>query len=211
MNGVRFGDSHSYDDLRLILIEKEIGAPEPKLQSVEIPCADGILDFTDAFGGVRYSNRALSFTFRCIEPYEDFYRIFSDVQKRIHGKRLRVIIDEDPGFYYLGRVSVDSWRADKRIGEISVDVDAEPYKYAVSMTRLSFTIAESGTVYLPNLMKPVKPEVTCSADMTAVFNGETYHFISGAEGTALTLLEGVNRLEIAGTGTISFEYQEATL
>ena len=212
MKGVRFGDYHSYDDLHLILTEKEIGAPEPKLQYVEIPCADGKLDFTDAFGGVRYSNRSLSFSFQCIEPYDDFLHLFSEIQGRIHGRRLKVIIDDDPGFYYIGRVSVDSWRADRRIGEINVDVDAEPYKYVVFRTVMSHTVTETKAIYLPNLMKPAMPLVSCSASMDIAFNGDSFHFDAGdSQESALVLKEGSNLLEITGTGTIIFDYQEASL
>ena len=212
MKGVRFGDYHSYDDLRLILTEKEIEAPEPKLQYVEIPGRDGKIDFTDAYGGVRYSNRTLSFSFQCIEPYDDFLRLFSEIQNRLHGRRLKVVLDDDPAFYYVGRVSVDSWRADKRIGEIGVEVDADPYKYAIFPTVMEHTIAETGTVYLPNLRREVTPLVSCSAPMDISFDGQSFHFEAGDEQTSsLVLKEGTNILTVSGTGTIRFEYQEATL
>ena len=212
IKGVRFGDYHSYEDLRLILTDKEIEAPEPKLQYVEIPGRDGKIDFTDAYGGVRYDNRTLSFSFECIEPYDDFFRLFSEIQGRIHGQRLKVILDDDPGFYYIGRISVDSWRADKHIGEIGIEVDADPYKYAMFPTVIEHTIAETGTVYLPNLMKQVTPLVSCSASMDIAFDGGTFHFDAGdTEESSLVLHGGTNTLTVTGTGTIRFEYQEATL
>ena len=43
MIGITFGELHSYEDLNLILSEKEIGAPSVKKKLVEIEGADGSL------------------------------------------------------------------------------------------------------------------------------------------------------------------------
>ena len=212
MNGITFGSYHSYRVLNVILTEKTINAPEIRTQTVEIPGADGLLDFTEAFGGVKYANRQLSFSFECIEPYDDFYRIFSDIQSRIHGQKLAVSLDDDPAFYYTGRISVDSWKTDRRVGRNTVDVDADPSKYQKDRTVLRFAVNAAKTVYLPNLMKPVIPVITVSAPMDISFNGTVYHFTEeNAESSALVLSGGVNKLEITGTGNIRFDYREASL
>lgn len=53
MKGVKFGGLHSYTEWGLILSEKEIKAPKPKKIEFEIEGSDGVLDYTDFFGGVR--------------------------------------------------------------------------------------------------------------------------------------------------------------
>lgn len=47
MNGVKFGSYHSYDDFGLILSDKEIGSPEPKIVTIDVEGSDGVLDFTE--------------------------------------------------------------------------------------------------------------------------------------------------------------------
>ena len=47
MKGITFGNHHSYDEWGLVLKGKEIQAPEPKVQKIEIEGGDGFLDLTD--------------------------------------------------------------------------------------------------------------------------------------------------------------------
>lgn len=135
MKGVKFGGIHSYNEWGLILSEKEIKSPKPKTTEIEIEGSDGVLDYTEFFGGVKYENRSLSFTFRKanIAP-ADFLALYSEVQNALHGKKMQVILDDDPEFYYYGRVSINEWKSNKRIGEIVIEVDAEPYKYKINRT-----------------------------------------------------------------------------
>lgn len=128
MFGVKFGNYHSWHDLSLILTDKEIGTPAPKTALVNIPGGDGVLDFTEAFGGVKYENRKLSFDFVTIVPQEEFMEQFSLIQNALHGQRMEISLDADPGWFYTGRVSVSPWKADRRVGKITIDCDCQPYK-----------------------------------------------------------------------------------
>lgn len=136
MNTVTFGDLRSYEDLQLLLTGKTIGTPSPKVETVDIPGGDGVIDLTDAFGETKYKNRSLSFNFETIVPRSQFMNVFSSVQNKLHGKRMRIQLSEDPNYYYVGRISVHEWKADKRIGRFTVDCDCEPYKYKVNETVL---------------------------------------------------------------------------
>ncbi len=135
MKGVKFGDYHSYDEWGLILTEKEIKSPKPKTIEIEIEGSDGVLDYTEFFGGVKYENRSLSFTFRKANIAPDaFLALYSEVQNALHGKKMQIILDDDTAFYYYGRVTINEWKSNKRIGEIVIEVDAEPYKYKIDRT-----------------------------------------------------------------------------
>ena len=62
MNGVKFGDKHTFDDWGLVLTEKSLGLPEPKTSGVEIEGADGELDTSEVLSGeIKFSNRQLTF------------------------------------------------------------------------------------------------------------------------------------------------------
>ena len=105
MNGVRFGNYHSYDDFNLILTQKTIGTPSPKTETIDIPGGDGVLDLTDFFGEVKYNNRQLSFEFSTIVPKEEFMELFSRVQNAIHGQKMQIVLDDDSEWFYFGRIT----------------------------------------------------------------------------------------------------------
>lgn len=57
MKCVKFGGLHSFYEWGLILSEKEIKAPQPKTNAVDVEGADCEIDYTEAFGDVKYQNR----------------------------------------------------------------------------------------------------------------------------------------------------------
>lgn len=128
MNGVKFGDYHSYDDFSLILTSKTIGTPSPKTETIDIPGGDGVLDLTEFFGEVKYNNRPLSFEFSTKVPQAEFMDLFSRVQNALHGQKMNIILDDDSEWHYTGRITVSEWKAEKRIGKLTIDCDCEPYK-----------------------------------------------------------------------------------
>ena len=115
MKGVLFGGYHSFDDLHLILSEKEIGAPQVKTQTLDIPGGDGVLDLTDFFGEPKYDNVQHKFTFTTIRPRSEFLSQYSAVKNAIHGKKVRIVLDDDPAFFYLGRCDVSSFKNEKNV------------------------------------------------------------------------------------------------
>lgn len=140
MKGIIFGSLHSYRDLRLILESKEMGAPTVKVNKIDIPGADSALDLTDYFGKPTYEDVKHKFTFTSIEPQDTFLSQFSQIKNAIHGKKVRIILDDDPAFFYMGRCFVSSFTNANGIGTVSVECECEPYKYNVQETVVSATL-----------------------------------------------------------------------
>ena len=132
MQGIRFGNYHSYHDFHLILANKTVGTPSPKTETIDIPGGDGVLDLTEYFGDVKYENRPLSYEFSTMVPRSEFPSVFSAVQNALHGRKLPIIDDEDPEWFYTGRISVSEWKAEKNIGKLTIDCDCEPYRSRIS-------------------------------------------------------------------------------
>lgn len=230
MRGVTFGTKHSYDDFGLLLKSKSVGFPEAKLELVDVSGRDGKLDLTDAISDtVKYKNRTLSFVFTKIGNQSDFFEAVETVANYLHGEKMRVILDDDPAYYYYGRCKVNKFQTDKKTATIQVDVDAEPYKmeinsagqrwqwdtfnfrYGVIHTS-EFTISGSQTVNLINLKKVVSPTFTCSAAMTVTFNSVVYDLVAGEQTIYdIRLREGNNYLTFNGTGTVSVRYEGGCL
>lgn len=212
MKGITFGDVHSFTDLRLILASKEIGSPEVKTSKIDIEGADGSLDLSDYFGGVKYGSVTHKFDFSTTAPQTQFLSQFSNVKNKLHGKKVRIILDDDPTFYYIGRLTVSPFTSDKGIGNISIEANCDPYKYKIAKTVVTQAISGTTSIVLTNGRKKAVPTITASAAMTVSFGEFTWSVNSGTfVMPELELSEGINTITAIGTGTIKFEWQEGEL
>lgn len=213
MKGIKFGNLHSYYEWGLILGSKEIGAPKPKVNQIEVEGGDGVLDLTEFFGEVKYENRPLSFTFSKLGVVPDgFLALYSVVQNAIHGKSMQVILDDDPANYYYGRVTINEWKSNRNIGEIVIEVDAEPYKMKLAETVVTRAVAGTDTIVLTNSRKRVVPVITTDAEMKLAFGNYSGTFSKGTFTIPeLELVEGENAVTVTGTGNITFRYREGGL
>jgi phage-related protein len=215
MKGIMFGNYHSWNDFQLILATKTIGTPSPKTETIDIPGGDGVLDFTDYFGETKYGNRNLTFEFSTMVSPSDFMSLFSTVQNALHGRLLPIILDEDPEWFYIGRIRVSEWKAERNIGKLTIDCDCEPYKYQISTTVITKSISGTSTIELANSRKRVVPwvNVTSGSGLTVTFgSGNVWNLASGSYLLPeLELVEGSNQVTVTGTGTITFTYTQAKL
>lgn len=214
MKGIRFGVLHS-DDLDLILGRKEIGTPPVKTEKMDIPGADGDLDQTDFFGEPKFANRTLRFEFTANTPASDFLSLYSRVNNALHGKKMRIILDDDPLYYYMGRVYVDKHSDEKGVAKIDIECDCEPYKLKKDQTVIAQAINGTQTITLTNGRKRAVPEVqiyTASGSIRIVHGENIWDLSTGVYTLPeLELVQGVNAVTVAGTGTVTFVWQEGDL
>ena len=215
MKGITFGTLHSYDHLNLLLTSKEIGSPEVKVRKIDIEGADSSLDLTDFFGEAKFENVTHKFDFSTIVPQTVFLSLFSTVKNALHGKKMRIILDDDPLFYYLGRVSVSSFTNEKNIGMISIECDCEPFKYKHEKTVVSRAVNGTQVIVLTNGRKRAVPEVRIESEgsIRIEYQGSNIWDLGSGSYTLpeLELMEGENAVAVTGTGTITFTWQEANL
>ena len=212
MEGITFGEVHSYRDLKLLLAKKEMGSPAVKTNEVDIPGADGKLDMTDFFGEPKYDNVTHKFDFITQEEREQFPLQFAVIKNAIHGKKVRIVLDDDPTFYYLGRCHVSGFKNEKGAGAVSVDCDCEPYKYKMDKTVVTKAVNGTEAIMLTNARKRAVPTITTTAAMTIAFGGGTWTNSAGTYTIPeLELVEGANAVTVTGTGTVTFAWQEGEL
>lgn len=215
MHGIRFGGMHSYNDLHLILGKAEIGAPSVKKKLIEIEGADGSIDLTDFFGGPKYGEVIHKFEFSTIVPRNEFQALFSKVKNALHGKKLRIVLDTDPSFFYAGRCYVSSFKSEKGIGKIEVECECEPYKYKTAKTVVTAAVDGAQTITLTNSRKRAVPEITITTETSLNIVYQTYNVWDLGSGSytlpELELQEGENTVTVTGTGSITFTWQEAAL
>jgi len=215
VKGITFGNYHSYKDLKLLLTSKEIGSPQVKENKIDIPGGDGSIDLTDFFGEPKYEDVQHKFEFTTIEPQSDFLSQYSTIKNALHGKKVRIILDDDPTFFYLGRCHVSSFTSEKGVGTISVECDCEPYKYKLSKTVVTRAVDGTEIIILTNARKRAVPELTITTETSLNIVYQTYNIWDLGSGSYtlpdLELVEGANNVTVTGTGSISFTWQEAML
>lgn len=230
MQTVTFGIKNSYDDFGLILTDKNIGFPEPKLEEVDVIGADGVIDLSEVLNDdIKYKTRKLQFTFTVLKGNKYWASTVADVANYLHGKKLRIQMDFDPAYYYIGRCKINSFKTSKRLCTITIDAECEPYRLDINgngekwlWDTFSFqngfirvnavTVNGSLQVNLQNQRKIVSPTFTCSTAMTVTFDGVTYNLPKGkTQVLGIRLQYGTNYVTFKGNGTVKIEYQGGAL
>lgn len=151
LTGVMLGDKHSIRDYGMYFKERPtISPPAPKTVTVDVPGTDGELDLTEAVTGeVKYSNRTITIKLAKKIYYYDQAAFMSQVNNDIHGKRIKLIFDDDDDWYYVGRATV-AWSQEYWKLSCTVTVNAEPFKLATTNTTVTMTLTAPGEdVYVP--------------------------------------------------------------
>lgn len=231
MYGVTIGDKHSYLDFGLILSSQVISPPEPKLNLVEVPMRNGSIDLTETLSGeVKYEDRKITLTFSVIDPRRTWAYQISKIQNYLHGQRMKIIFDEDKAFYYIGRVSVNTWTSNQGIGKLVLTCTVDPFKYDISSSSEDWlwdpfdfevgiinetkdiSVSGTATVTLIGRSKGNVPVFTASEAMTLTFEGTDYELQQGSQKFyELLLKEGENELTFTGNGTITIDYTGGSL
>lgn len=231
MLGVKFDDLHCEEDLGLILQTVSVPLPEAKTNTIEIPGADGILDVTSAFGTTRFKNRKITMVFTDKDPYAYRYENITTVANALHGKNVKIIFDEDPEYYYQGRLSVKDFVPNKSTRTVTIEADCEPYKYMLNegnepwrWNTFSFengvirdyadiTISGNTDVNVVGGWKAVHPIITSTAAMTVSIDNDPTVVSFGVGVTKLyniTIPYGEHTLHFHGNGKVGIRIQVGT-
>ena len=130
MQGVILGDKHTYRDWGLLEKSRpSISPPKPKTKLIPVPGSDSVIDLTEHLTGkVHYEMRTIHFEFVTLCERERWPHLYTNILNTIHGKRIRIIMDDDPNFYYIGRVSVENLETEKKTAILTMTAEVEPYK-----------------------------------------------------------------------------------
>ena len=214
---VLFGNYDSFEDFSLILSRYTLEEPEAKTEYIDIEGADGELDITEYFGFVPFKSRKATFEFQTKLKGQDFYDMFETISNAINGKRLNIIIYRDEYFYLDGRIKMNEYKSNEKIGSVIIEATCQPYKMEVRETLYTFTLT-GGTIEatLTNLKKYVSPKVdvvaTAGNNVNITFNNETFSLSNGSWTIPeLVLKEGNNIITLSGVGTITFSYRKGKL
>ena len=214
LNDVIFNNEKSaYDDWNIVLTKAEIPLPTPKTSIVDIKGADGVIDLTEALtGDVQYNNRPIKLTFEMMDD-TDYSTLISDISNYLHGQRITFNLSNDEDYYYVGRATINQWECVKRKGKIVIQVDCEPYKYAVTETVRTVSVTDkTKTITLINNRKRVCPILNVTGTITLTIDSVDYELAEGKQQLVnFILVEGNNAIKISGNGTLTITYRQGAL
>lgn len=130
--GVTFDERiHTWRDWGLNLVSIYIPMPDPKNQIRDIPGGDGNIDLTEINGRPAYNDReGVELGFDLIdEDYKVWFMKYSEFAKEIHGKKVKMVLDDELDHYYMVRLNLDGQKTNPVYGEITLSGTAEPFKY----------------------------------------------------------------------------------
>ena len=229
-------DGKHTSDLGLKMTSMYIPQPKPKTNLISIPGASGSIDLSEITGQVSYEERSgLSLEFILHDgSYETFAQATTEIAMWLHGKKLKVIPDNDLGYYYMCRLTLDPKKTNQVLSTIALAGTAEPFKYDITASDEDWlwdpfdfetgVIRELGDITINGENRsvtilgggmPTVPEfiVTESANLTVVHAGKAHHmFLPGTyRFPAIKVGEQDVTLQFEGSGKLAIRYRGAYL
>ena len=129
---------NSFSDWHLVPESRPVIAmPEPKKVTVDIPGRNGLLDLSEAIRHFPvFNNRNGSIKFHVLNGYNQWQILHEQIANYLHGKEIEMRLEDEPGWYYKGRVTVQDWTSnnDGTWSDITFGYDLFPYKLSDSTT-----------------------------------------------------------------------------
>lgn len=232
-HSITFGTKNTWDDWHLIPTSRPvINPPQVKTNIIEIPGSDGVLDLSTALSGRPiYKNRTGSLEFYVENGYRNWTEHFSNIMAYLHGRTMRVVLEDDPEYYYEGRLSVNLWKSNKERSSITIDYDLYPYKkeidggneqwlwdtfnFETGIIRYYKDLPVDGTLevtVIGSIMPSVPTIITSDDGFSVTFNGKRYYLTKGINViNDIIFQNGENVLTFSGKGTITIEHHGGVL
>ena len=235
-HSITIGDKNTWDDWHLVPSSRPlVNPPEVKTHYVDLPGGNGSIDLTEVLSDrVVYTSRNGSWEFYVINSgqvvygsqYDMWYERYTEIMEYLHGQKYRVILDDDPGYYYYGRLSVSNWESAKGNSILTISYVLEPYKkklyafgdkwlwdpfnFETDVIRNYKNLIVNGTLnveYICTTSITDTPIFSCSASgMTATFGGVTYTLKRGINTMdGIHFASGTNIITFRGNGRVTIE------
>lgn len=206
------GGLNSTEDLDIVFETLTIGGADPQTILIDVPFRNGSLDETDYFGEIAYNDRDISIGFLIPWWCDDQHSIYSNVQKKLNGRRKEVIFSADRDWYYEGRLKVGDFKIENGFFKFEIQLTADPYKYHYS--KYEYSINGTKTIQLYNDFIRAIPKITNNKTIIIQCRDNTVTLGSGEHrNLELILLEGLNQYTITASSAtnIVIEYRQGRL
>lgn len=130
-HSVTIGSMNTYTDWHLVPDGRPVIAmPEVRKNYVEVPGMSGSLDLSESLTGYPlYEKREGELKFHVLNGY-NWIDIYSKIAAYLHGKKHKMVLEDDPNWYYEGRFHIVEWISnnDGTWSDITIGYNLDPYK-----------------------------------------------------------------------------------
>ena len=234
----QFMGFNTWDDWHLIPAERpSIAAPGVSTNFVEIPGRDGAIDMsTFLINRPVYTTREGSWDFYVDNDHEYWESIRSKIMNTLHGRRFKIVLEDDPEWYWEGRFTVDNWRSEKSNSRIQINYQIDPYKIRIQSegdndiiwdtfnfeTGYDYYAALNGITVNNSTYETTFVGYYYPFDVYADVSGDSPNVtiaLNGTETSATSAgtvhigqaVEGPNTLTVTGTGVVTVHFRGGSL
>lgn len=104
----------------------------------------GRITYRPAVRHITYSNRSGDLDFYVTQDKEDWISIRKKIAQYLNGKRIKMILEDEPGYYYEGRFTFETWKTDPKFSHVNIKYQLDPFRYPINY----------GTSQNPNYSNP---------------------------------------------------------
>lgn len=229
---------HTLDDWGFALGNNNyISDPEMETNYIDVPYRNGLIDASTALTGRPvYKKRKLSFNLGGERPRLSWDAVISRLRNNIHGRTCQLTLDNDPNYYWRGRVYLQDFDRFRGLGTFTLNVpNAEPYKYnkysstdpwlwdpfnfeTDTITQQgAWTISGTGSHSIPAGHMPTCPTFIVSdlvgQSITMENNGNTYTLTTGSNKFPEVMVNGdtIETFDFTGTAKVQIVYRSGSL
>lgn len=229
---------HTLDDWGFALGNNNyISDPEMETNYIDVPYRNGLIDASTALTGRPvYKKRKLSFNLGGERPRLSWDSVISRLRNNIHGRTCQLTLDNDPNYYWRGRVYLQDFDRFRGLGTFTLNVpNAEPYKYnkysstdpwlwdpfnfeTDTITQQgAWTISGTGSHSVPAGHMPTCPTFIVSdlvgQSITMENNGNTYTLTTGSNKFPEVMVNGdtIETFDFTGTAKVQIVYRGGSL
>lgn len=201
-----------------------ISVPSVQTKFLSVPLRNGRIDLTEYLtGDVKYDDRKIKI--ELLYKGKNYNAVYSDISNYLHGKRMEIVFDDDPFYFYVGRCEVGDFAKENYGGTIEIEAQCDPYKYAVQSSSEDWlwdsfdfeegyinemsNIVVSGTKSV-TLITDAKgyAKITTTAAMSVNYKNKTVNIPVGTTTMYdFEFTEGNNVLTFSGNGTVTIDYR----
>ena len=199
------GSINTYDDWFVVPDGLQIiSNPQINSNYVDVPGASGSIDATEWLTGFpTYKDREGELNFIVLNDHGLWTERRNEINRKIHGKRVKLMAEDEQDYYYIGRLMVNDWKSKKDWANLTVKYRLEPYKYSMNGTTqwlwdpfnfkngqildTYYTDIEAGTTrYFRKDLLPTQPSYGALFISGTNENGLTIRFINQELGIDIT-------------------------
>lgn len=229
--GFTFNGHHSSEFGLKIMDSKQVGFPSKNKVTVQVPYASGLLDLSNVYDNVSYSERTVTFPCRLGIGTNQAGRMYAAISRIVNwltntAGKVKLTDDAMGRYYYMAEVQEAPVLTESsvfctlnivftcypyRFRDINHDDLWDPFDFENDIAQIChFDIENNLTVGLFNQSTaPVKLLIKCDSDFKIKLNGQGFNIKSGStDDDSIVLNTGLNQIICIGTGHIEFNWTE---